>query len=118
MLLAAELHASGKSERYRTYCLCCLHLRSASGGAAKLRKVEETLCVEDLVGYKFHRGWRSVDGGTAGHLPDSGLLEVEYAVGQHVHDGQQAQRILHAPCHAERLEAVIRACLALYCQEE
>jgi len=88
------------------------------GGTAKLRKVEEILCVEDLVGYKFHRGWRSVDGGTAGHLPDSGLLEVEYAVGQHVHDGQQAQRILHAPCHAERLEAIIRACLALYCQEE
>lgn len=52
------------------------------------------------------------------HLPDGGLLEVEDAVGQHVHDGQQAQRVLHAPGHAERCEAVRGAALALHSQEE
>ena len=52
------------------------------------------------------------------HLPDGGLLEVEDAVHQHVHDGQQAQRVLHAPRHAQRPEAVVGARLALNRQEE
>ncbi len=51
-------------------------------------------------------------------LPNGGLLEKEDAVGEHEDDGQQAQRVLHAPGHAQRREAVLGASLALHAQKE